>query len=315
MWGLFRKKKKDKYSKDAGSYDKTEKGSEDSELKTESVEEEITESETIEINEIPIEESISEPSSEVVEMKSSEKIISEKSDVDLTPDQEQLLNLTGHDSLASFKKTVQEDDWDDYEELFVETFSELEDEEKLPKCRVLLEEIGKQFDSYKIKYDKEDDSTTLQLRGRCKGFPVKVEFDWDDSVDIVCKVNSNIDYLYLEYDYEGELADKKIDPDDDFSDEDEARLFLIDKLYFEEDSQREIDEQLAYWDKLSESLKTNILRTYQKGKYHVFYIGGNEIEFDIWDIEDDFILRERPVSMITDMIDLMVNTAIEINVR
>ncbi len=314
MWGLFRKKKKDKYNKDEGSYDKTEKGSEESESKTKSGSEEKTESDVAEISQSSVIDSISKPLSAIDVPESSEKIVSEKSNAALTPDQEQLLNLTGFDSLASFKNTIPVDESDDHEELFVETFSDLEDEEKLTKCRALLEEIGKHFDSYKIKYDKEDDDTTLQIRGRCKGFPVKVEFDWNDSVDIVCKVKSNIDYLYLEYDYEGELADKKIDPDDDFADEDEARLFLVDKLYFGEDSQREIDEQLVYWDKLSESLKTNILTTYQKGKYHVFYIGGDDIEFDIWDIEDDFILRERPVSMITDMIDLMVNTAEEIGV-
>ncbi|MES0491328.1 MAG: hypothetical protein ABUK01_15145, partial [Leptospirales bacterium] len=57
-----------------------------------------------------------------------------------------------------------------------DTWSELENEEKLVIAKEFLEDVGQSLDSFKIKFD-EDKDREVELRGKLSDLPLKVVVD------------------------------------------------------------------------------------------------------------------------------------------
>jgi len=108
----------------------------------------------------------------------------------------------------------------------------MEDEERWPLCEALLADIAPHLENGKIKKLPDDDE--IELRARIGGTPLKINFEVDMGwVRPEMKITNRTGDLDLERDHEKIPQDR--DPDDDWADEDELRVFVAKGIFVEGD--------------------------------------------------------------------------------
>lgn len=115
-----------------------------------------------------------------------------------------------------------------------------DDEQKWALCEELLGELAPRLDGAKIKKLPDDDE--IELRGRMGDTPVKVNLKVDMGwVRPEMKITNRTGELWLERDHE--KIPQQRDPDDDWADDDELRVFVAKGIFVEGD-EKDVNENM-----------------------------------------------------------------------
>ena len=146
---------------------------------------------------------------------------------------------------------------------------EMDDEDRWPLCEGLLSDIAPHLDGAKLKKLPDDDE--IELRARIGGTPVRINFEVDMGwVRPEMKITNRVGTVELERDHE--KIPQGRDPDDDWADEDELRVFVARGIYVEGD-ESDVDETLGSLGALPPALGQRLLGEMERlemSRFHAF---------------------------------------------
>ncbi|MES0490862.1 MAG: hypothetical protein ABUK01_12775 [Leptospirales bacterium] len=176
-----------------------------------------------------------------------------------------------------------------------DAWSDLENEEKLVVAKEFLEDVGESLDSFKIKFD-EDEDDKVELRGKLDDLPVKIEVDLDDfAMEIYTKVAAS---AYFCLNYSLDAKEKEADEDDDWGDDDEIRKVLDGGIYLEDSDQEDIDAGVAAWTAMPDTLKTDIKAAFPYCSLEKIVVRTDEIETGYWS-KENFMSTDDPLASVS----------------
>lgn len=148
-----------------------------------------------------------------------------------------------------------------------------EDDQRRAAVAEVLTEVGARLglEGAKVKPRPDDDET--DLRGRLDGRPVRVEVSDNGWLGVHLKQRSGLLGLSLQWDPE-KLA-KEADPDDDWSENDDLRVFVGPGVFVEGDRDG-VEEQLRYLDQLAPDARERIIDLTAAHKLHLVVLGHEE---------------------------------------
>ncbi len=177
-----------------------------------------------------------------------------------------------------------------------------DDEQKWALCEELLGELAPRIEGAKIKKIPDDDE--IELRGRMGDTPVKVNLEVDMGwVRPEMKITNRTGELQLERDHE--KIPQQRDPDDDWSDDDELRVFAAKGIFVEGDEE-EVNETLGTLGQLPGGTGAELLAAMERLRINTVYAYRDSLSFNsgpnLQDMAD-------PIAHIADLLAIMKKLA------
>ncbi len=151
-----------------------------------------------------------------------------------------------------------------------------DDEQKWALCEELLGELAPGIDGAKIKKIPDDDE--IELRGRMGDTPVKVNLEVDMGwVRPEMKITNRTGELRLERDHE--KIPQQRDPDDDWADDDELRVFAAKGIFVEGDEE-EVNETMGTLRQLPGETGAELLAAMERLRITMVYAFRDSLSFN-----------------------------------
>ena len=153
------------------------------------------------------------------------------------------------------KKAFDLSDWDEWS-----------DEEREARLRALLERVGVVLGLEGARVKPRPDDGEVDLRGRLSGRPVRLEVSEAGWLGVEVKQPSGLPGLSLSWNPEA-LA-KEADPDDDWADRDELRVFVAPGVYVEGDAES-VEENLTLLDRIAPAERARLFTLMAQQKLYL----------------------------------------------
>jgi len=184
----------------------------------------------------------------------------------------------GSELRTKLRALVLSDDWDSSDEV----------DSKTDLIKELLNSVGAGFDEFKPKYEVNDDDC-IEIRGRLNDFNVKVSINVRDfKTETFVKVNyaDSAPRPQLNYDLSKVPQERASTEEDPWAEDDEIRVFVGEGVFFESSDEDDIEEGLAYWEQIDDSMRKALIEGLAEHKIEMITASYDEIETSYWNAED-----------------------------